>query len=107
MTKVPDEAHKLDEGFFYARVGAPAQPPIIDPNDFSLRKGLRDRFLPPEPSAVDRLAALPDPEAATDAARRVREWKAGGYEDPTYPRGKILLRPINPDFYGIVTVDNL
>lgn len=103
---MPDEADTLDEGFIYARIGT-SKPPVIDPNDFSVRRGLRDRLRPPEPSAVDRLAALPDPDAGTDAARRVREWKAGAYEDPTYPRDQCLLKPVNPDFYDTVTIENL
>lgn len=105
MTKVPDEAHTLDEGFIWARIGGSGQPPVVDPNDFSIREGLRDRFRPPEPSAVDQLAALGDPSG--DAGRRTRVWKQGHYDDPTYPRGKCLLKPVNPDFYGTVTVENL
>lgn len=65
-------------------------PPVIDPGDFSVRKGLRTRFLPREPSAVDRLAALADPKS--EIAEQVRRWD------------RLTERP---RFYDTVTVDNL
>lgn len=77
----------LDQGFIIG--GGYKGPPVIDPGDFTLRKGLRTRLLPREPSAIDRLAALADPKS--EIAERVRQWERTG--------GGL--------YYGTATVDNL
>jgi hypothetical protein len=99
----------LGPGYIFA----PYIPTVIDPNGF-IDPGDFSVLFPPEPSAVDRLAALADQEG--EAAGRVRAWEKAEedrrarrgkwkvYKDPTYERGAPLVRP---DFFGTVTVDNL
>ena len=85
-----------DAGRFYAPyIPRERSPKLIDPNDFSLRKGLRSRLFPAEPSAVDQLAALADPDG--DAGRRVEEWK-------NRPKWKVY---VDPGHTATIAVDNL
>lgn len=63
-----------------------------------------------EPSAVDRLAAVADPDG--EAARRVAEWKKrqASWDEmwnSLRRRHSYKTKPINPKFFGTATVANL
>jgi len=65
----------LSPGYIFAPYIPEVPATTVDPNDFSLRKSIMSRHARrfEEPSAVDQLAAIADPEG--EAARRVREWR--------------------------------
>jgi len=66
-------------------------------DDASMRESIRKRYghLWRPPSAVDRLAALADPDG--ESAELVRRWE----------KTKERLTLIRPEFYKTVTVENL
>jgi hypothetical protein len=100
-----------DSGLIYSPyIPDASTPKALDPSDFSVRKGLRTRFFPQEPSAVDQLAALEAPDG--EAGQRVAEWKERERKGSLLnKRWKVYTDPLydkpNPDFFGICTVENL
>ena len=75
-------------------IGGPGSRPTQPTIDF-----LKD-FSVDEPSAVDQLAAIQDPDG--EAAQKVKDWKAWR----TKVR-RFAVQPMRPEFVETVTVENL